>query len=66
MVLFIRRFVYNGYKRPLTTDDFWLLDDSDSAENCIRRLEYEWNKVFKKYKETEENLDENLDANSIL
>ena len=34
--------------------------------NCIRRLEYEWNKVFKKYKETEENLDENLDTNSIL
>ena len=32
MVLFIRRFVYNGYKRPLTTDDFWLLDDSDLDE----------------------------------
>jgi hypothetical protein len=62
----ILRFVYNGYKRPLTNDDFWSLDDSDSTESCVKRLEYEWNKVFKIYTEAEEIVVESSNADSLF
>lgn len=60
-------FVYNGYKRSFKEDDFWQLDDSDSAKTSIGRLENEWNKEYKKYHErNKEFVIENGDANFSL
>ncbi len=41
--------VYNGFKRPLTKDDFWNVEESDSSNECTKRLAYEWDKAIKEY-----------------
>ena len=56
-------FVFNGYKRQFTKNDFWDIEDSDSSRICTNRLEREWNKALNEYT-SKRNSANSVDANT--
>ena len=59
-------FIYNGYKRPLSKEDFWSLDNNDSTSYCTERLEKEWLKEYNKYKHNSRNFDSDDVTNKFV
>lgn len=41
--------IVNGYKRDLTKQDMWQIDESESCDYLTRELEDEWNEMAQKY-----------------
>jgi ATP-binding cassette subfamily C (CFTR/MRP) protein 1 len=37
--------ILTGYKRDLTKEDMWEIDESESSRNLTDKLEKKWNKV---------------------
>ena len=41
--------IKTGFKRELTREDLWEVDESETAQNVTKRLEDSWNKKAKEY-----------------
>ncbi|RNA36438.1 multidrug resistance-associated 1 [Brachionus plicatilis] len=45
----INNLILTGYKRDLTREDLWKIDDTESSFHLTNKLEIAWNKASKKY-----------------
>jgi hypothetical protein len=45
---FIYRLIIKGYRKELTKDDLWELDESDCSKELLEEYETEWNKRIEK------------------
>ena len=45
----MNKIIYKGYKKSLTKEDLWDIEDDEKSDKLTKRLGDEWNKKTSKY-----------------